>query len=66
MLSSERPRFVHRLNRDGSHDSICTNCVATVASVLNEWQLRDLESVHVCDPVNLYRANPGQAQELGG
>jgi len=56
-----RSKFVRRHNQDGSHDSICTDCETTVASVENEWQLPPLESAHICDPMNLYRAGQGQA-----
>jgi hypothetical protein len=48
-------KFPHRHNSDGSYDSICTACFATVASVKDEELLRTHEAVHVCDPVNLYR-----------
>jgi len=52
-------KFVRRHNRDGSHDSICTSCVSTVATVAKEWQLDALELVHVCDPGNIYRLSRG-------
>ena len=55
-MSSE---FPHRHNKDGSYDSICTTCLATVASVEKESQLAPLEATHVCDPVNLYRTSQG-------
>jgi len=42
-------RFPHRHNRDGSHDSICRSCYATVASVQNEADLAQHEQDHVCD-----------------
>jgi hypothetical protein len=48
-------KFPHRHNRDGSNDSICTTCLATVASVQNEEELGSYESAHVCDPINTYR-----------
>jgi hypothetical protein len=35
--------FVHRLNRDGSHDSICPACPATVATTQDEAELRTHE-----------------------
>lgn len=49
--------FARRHNRDGSHDSICTVCLVTVATVRDEEQLTSYEATHVCDPVNLYRIN---------
>ena len=49
--------FPHRQNPDGTHDSICTQCFATVATVGNEDELSARESAHVCDPVALYRVS---------
>ena len=46
-------RFPHRHNSDGSHDSICVNCYATVASVDNEGDLAQREQDHVCDLILL-------------
>ena len=57
-MSSEA-KFHHRHNKYGSHDSICLVCFRTVASVEHEWELALLESVHVCDPVNLYWISQG-------
>ena len=54
-----KPSFPHRRNVDGSHDSICTVCLATVATVQREWELADCESTHVCEPMNLYRISHG-------
>jgi len=57
MLTLLRPSFPHRHNADGTHDSICTVCLATVATVQNELELAGLESAHVCEPANLYLAS---------
>jgi hypothetical protein len=57
MLTLLKPSFPHRHNSDGSHDSICTVCYVTVATSQNELELASHESVHVCQPVNPYRAN---------
>ena len=54
-----RPSFPHRHNADGSYDSICTICFATVASVQNEWELGSHESTHVCEPLNLVDSSHG-------
>jgi hypothetical protein len=54
-----KPSFPHRRNVDGTHDSICTMCLATVATVKREWELTRYESVHVCEPMNLYRVSHG-------
>jgi hypothetical protein len=53
-------RFPHRRNADGSYDSICIVCLATVASTLKEERLYFLESAHVCDPMRLYQVSQGQ------
>jgi hypothetical protein len=42
--------YVHRPNRDGSYDSICTACYATVASVRDEAELTSHEHSHECLP----------------
>ena len=39
-------RFPHRRNRDGSYDSICTLCFATVASSETEEELGEAEAKH--------------------
>lgn len=48
--------FVHRPNNDGSYDSICTSCFATVASVRDEAELTQLEHGHICNPFWVYAA----------
>jgi hypothetical protein len=42
-------KFPHRKNWDGTYDSICTACTATVATSHNEAELRAYERAHVCD-----------------
>ncbi len=49
MASKLTCRFPHRHNKDGSHDSICISCYATVASVRNEAELAQYEQDHVCN-----------------
>jgi hypothetical protein len=49
-LISFRP---HRKNRDGSYDSICLVCFATIASARREEDLRGPEKSHVCRPATL-------------
>ena len=41
--------YPHRRNRDGSFDSICLICLATVAAGRSEPELVELEKVHVCN-----------------
>jgi hypothetical protein len=49
MSNSQPQSFVHRRNRDGSFDSICSQCAATAASASVEADLRDGERNHTCD-----------------
>jgi hypothetical protein len=49
-LISFRP---HRKNLDGSYDSICLVCFATIASARREEDLRGPENSHVCRPGTL-------------
>lgn len=55
MPTLSRQRFPHRQNKDGSFDSVCTVCYATVASVEEERQLAVHEAAHKCDPLMLYQ-----------
>ena len=62
MDSQLNHRFPHRHNSDGSHDSICITCYATVASAHNEGDLAQHEQDHVCDLVLLgYASQPCRA-----
>ena len=40
----------HRKNRDGSWDSICLTCFATIATTPLETDLAEPDRVHVCTP----------------
>jgi hypothetical protein len=40
--------FAHRLNRDGTADSICLFCFATIASMPQESELERAEGSHLC------------------
>lgn len=42
--------FVHRANRDGTTDSICRYCFATVCTSNWETDLSEAERRHFCDP----------------
>ena len=61
MAALLRPHFPHRKNDDGSFDSICSVCYATVASADNESELPPHESMHKCDPVRMYQASQGRS-----
>jgi hypothetical protein len=41
--------YPHRRNKDGSYDSICLTCFATVASGGSEAELQDFDKKHVCE-----------------
>jgi hypothetical protein len=43
----------HRRNRDGSYDSICLNCFATIAAGKSEAELWRHDKMHVCVPATL-------------
>jgi len=43
-------QFVHRLNDDGTIDSICRVCFVTVATVRSGAELEREEQGHRCDP----------------
>ena len=61
MLAQLNSHFPHRHNRDGSHDSICTKCFLTIASVREESELVQFEIDHVCDPVLFYQFSQGDS-----
>jgi hypothetical protein len=42
------PFFPHRRNKDGSFNSICLKCFATVASHMTEEELQEKDNNHVC------------------
>jgi hypothetical protein len=45
--------FPHRRNRDGSFDSICVTCFATIASAQSDAALAVYDKKHLCDPGRL-------------
>lgn len=49
VASPTRPKFVHRSNRNGTTDSICRECFATVATAIWEADLERSENDHACD-----------------
>jgi hypothetical protein len=42
--------FTHRLNPDGSFESICPVCFETIGRQEREEDLLDTEHAHLCDP----------------
>lgn len=55
MATTHSIQFVHRANLDGTFDSICPECIATVGTGYSEDSLAALEMVHICDPHDLER-----------
>ena len=49
MGPSSDSQFVHRANGDGTFDSICRECIATVAAAKREAELEAAEQDHICD-----------------
>lgn len=43
-------QFVHRSNRNGTTDTICRQCLTTVATATWEAELDRAERVHACEP----------------
>lgn len=52
---ADSSRFAHRSNLDGTVDSICMRCIATVVTVYDESELLRFEHEHICDPVKVER-----------
>lgn len=48
-------QFIHRINEDGSIDSICRNCFLTIATALSRSELEREERQHDCEPLLLER-----------
>ena len=50
MASIRNAVYPHRRNYDGSFDSICKSCFATVANAWDEAALAEQEKNHFCEP----------------
>jgi hypothetical protein len=48
MTFQTAPFFPHRRNKDGSFDSICLKCFATIASHMTQDELKEFDQTHVC------------------
>jgi hypothetical protein len=64
MSPHPRPAFRHRHNRDGVIDSICCECLLTVASASVELGLTGHEEAHVCDPVRVYQLSADPSRRI--
>ena len=47
--------FPHRHNRDGSYDSICLKCFATVSSGPTKWGRVELNKRHICNSSDMFQ-----------
>ena len=43
-------QFAHRMNKNGTIDSICPRCYTTIATSIWEADLDRTEATHICDP----------------
>jgi hypothetical protein len=48
-------KFIHRINEDGSIDSICRDCFVTIATGRSRSDLEAQERTHACEPMLLER-----------
>lgn len=48
---AESSKFAHRSNLDGTTDTICRRCIATVATVYDKGEFLRYEQRHICDAV---------------
>jgi hypothetical protein len=46
--------FPHRINRDGTIDSICSLCYETIGTSTTETDLERMEAAHACEPGRLH------------
>jgi len=55
MAQASTLQFAHRLNEDGTIDSICRDCFVTVTTASSESDLEHEECDHTCDPALIER-----------
>ena len=51
-LMNRKP-YAHRVNQNGTMDSICPHCFVTVGTSNWETDLKRMEAAHVCEPERL-------------
>ena len=52
-MSDKVTMYPHRRNEEGSYDSICRACFATVVRGKAENELAAYEEAHICDPIHM-------------
>lgn len=60
-----REDFAHRVNNNGTVDSICLRCFGTVASLPKEMDLEQKEHAHTCWPLAQYTSKIEPGGESG-
>ena len=62
MTQTHTVQFAHRLNQDGTIDSICRDCFITVATAVSESALEREEQKHNCNRslLDWYKKCPAQ------
>jgi hypothetical protein len=61
-----RAGFARRSNADGTRDSICKKCFATIATSREESELAQAEQTHACDPYVLNYWSLMRDKDTGG
>jgi hypothetical protein len=64
MANDPRKFYPHRQNPDGSIDSICLRCFATVASAMDVSELHSYDKAHVCDATSIAHRNLSSRKNL--
>ena len=57
MPRRSRSYFHHKVNRNGTHASVCPRCYITVATTSSESELELHEETHICDSVTAYQVS---------
>lgn len=65
MANDPRKFYPHRLNPDGSIDSICLRCFATVATAMDVRELHSYDKAHVCDATAIAHRNQSNRTKRG-
>ena len=52
-------KTAHRVNSDGTYDSICLDCFRTISSTNDESDLERSEQDHICSLEDLFRFSSG-------
>jgi hypothetical protein len=68
MTQTHTVQFIHRLNEDGTIDSICRDCFVTIATEVSASVLERAEGGHKCDPwlIERYKKTPSTVKIFHG